>query len=182
MRAGLLCHNIGLLPLDCHELMELRHDQEHDYSKIWQSSGLSLFEPSYAAALASRLKIDAAQLGASATVSTMHTPGQTSINPSPGSTSSIPFPTSAPALPSSLSTATTAGISVGAISGAALLVALMLFVCKWSQNRKRARATCTDQEATTALDMAESHGDEEKGKAASELETQEAICELPSPV
>lgn len=154
-----------------------------DYVRIfWQSSDLSLFEPSYAAALASRLKIDTAQLGASGTVSTTHTPGQTLANPSPGPISSIPAPTSAPAMPSSLRPATTAGISVGAISGAAILIALILFVYKWRQNRKQARVTCTDQEATTAPDLAELQGDEEKGKRAGELETREGICDLPSPV
>jgi hypothetical protein len=58
----------------------------------------------------------------------------------------------------------------------------MLFVYKWRRNRKQARVTCANQEAATAPDLAELQGDEEKGKRASELETREGICELPSPV
>jgi hypothetical protein len=110
-----------------------------------------------------------------------YVPGPAPTNQSPGSISIMPFPPSAPALPSSLSPATTAGISLGAISGEAILIALMIFVCKWRQDRKQARATDTNQEITTTRHSAELLGDEEQGNGASELETQEAICELPSP-
>ncbi|KAH3907772.1 hypothetical protein HBI56_182250 [Parastagonospora nodorum] len=128
------------------------------------------------------LMIFSAENGKKGMAAETNVPGPTPTNLSPGSISIMPFPPSAPALPSSLRPATTAGISLGAISGAAILIALMICVCKWRRDRNQARATDTNQEVTTPRHSAELQGDEEKGNGASELETQEAICELPSPV
>ncbi|KAI8940864.1 hypothetical protein NX059_002125 [Plenodomus lindquistii] len=92
----------------------------------WQSKDLSSFEPHYASAIASRIKIP---------FTVTDTPSIPTNTASPASTSSVPGPTAASAdsselsSPSGLSTGAKAGIAVGAIAGFAIfaVIAFLLF-------------------------------------------------------
>jgi len=92
---------------------------------MWKASDLSIFEPSYASALATRLSIS---FTATATASS-------STGPSPRPTIGFPGPTS-PASPSpNLSAGAKAGIGVGAAVGALAIAAFVFFLLRWRKRR-----------------------------------------------
>lgn len=119
----------------------------------WQASDLPDFEPAYASALASRLKID---------FTPTSTPSIVAQTASPASTSSFPSSTGGASLSSGsdaqsqtsngLSTGAKAGIVVGAVFGAALLATAAFLIFSWSRRRRSKNGDGPELEQSSADD------------------------------
>jgi hypothetical protein len=113
---------------------------------FWKASDLSNFEPAYASALASKLKIRF-----------MANPTQggppSSATASPGSVPGLPDPTS-PASSDSLSNGAKAGIGVGAVLGALAMAAIVFFTFVW-RKRRRSQNESAHEYAAAANDTQE---------------------------
>jgi len=113
---------------------------------FWKASDLSKFEPSYAAALASKLNIAVSTTATSGTV-----PTQTAA---PGTSSGIAEPTSSASPSPDLSTGAKAGIGVGAAVGALAIAAFVFFLVRW-RKRRTTHLHGTPTHNTTAVEAPE---------------------------
>jgi hypothetical protein len=162
----------------------------------WQSSDLSLFEPSYASALASRLKIPFTPTDTAATTTVPTASG----NAYRASTyASIPVPTSAPSSTDSSPKSKPqfdVGATVGMTIGAALALAIAaILIYKCLRRRKSAKDTHQEdgavqpsgngkydgQDATHTISELPSPVPHQKEMYGNGLDEQ-TISELPSPV
>jgi hypothetical protein len=130
----------------------------------WQAKDLSLFEPSYAAALASRLKINFIASGATPTPASTQPP----LDASPASSSRLPGQTSlliSQQSPSSgLTAGAKAGISIGAIRGALILITAPLFLYRRHLQKKTRKLDNAAENGMSGIiepEMAEMQGDDE---------------------
>ncbi|KAF2823666.1 hypothetical protein CC86DRAFT_371908 [Ophiobolus disseminans] len=142
---------------------------------FWQEKDLSLSEPPCGSLLAQRL-----YLNYTATSSASYSSSPTT---SPGSTISDPGATSAPG-PSNatkLSSSAKAGIGFGAFLGVVILAIVIVLLC--TRRRRGIRSLPTDQEVIPAgPDAPEIAELQDPRQQANELEVQEKVNELPSPV
>lgn len=94
---------------------------------FWKASDLSKFEPSYAAALASKFNI-----GSATTAAPTAFPTQAAA---PSISSGIPGSTSPPSSSPNLSTGAKAGIGVGTAFGALTIAAAIFLLLRWRKRR-----------------------------------------------
>jgi len=138
---------------------------------MWKASDLPVFEPQYASALASRFKIDFSPtatpnvLGLSATAS-------------PGTTAAVPGPTSPPEPSSDLSTGAKAGIGVGAVIGALVLAAALLFFLR--MRKRRGTPLTHNTEAVEAPELVQYYNPMRQSDAMSGTTYTEHISKAPS--
>jgi hypothetical protein len=136
----------------------------------WRPSELSLFDPTYASQLASRLHI---KYDTAVVPTTL--PSQIAT---PGATSSLPRSTSPPS-PSALRRGAITGIGLGASLGLITLAAASFLLYKW---RKR-RTAHKDQEEQAGDDIVPGMAElQDPRQQASELEVKEKVGKLSSPV
>jgi hypothetical protein len=131
------------------------------------------------------LKIDFIASGATSTSTSTQPP----LDASPASSSRLPDQTSLPISqqPSSsgLTAGAKAGISVGAILGALILITAPLFLYRrhlQKETRKLDNAAEDGMSGTIEPEIAEMRGDDEQEKKPNELHAQHRISELQSPV
>jgi hypothetical protein len=159
----------------------------------WEASDLSIFDPSDASALASKLKLDftptsspritqtALTKRALASGTPRPTPAASGYDmPTPRPTpiaSGYDIPTSAPASSSGLSKAATVGISIGAAFGGAAVAIAIFLIYKRIRHRKQ---TPPPEETTRFIELPELQDPDRKEPHGAELETR-LINELASP-
>lgn len=147
---------------------------------LWQSSDLSLFDPPYASALASRLKLDFNPTGSIAiTPSPSASPASTSAIPEP--TTTMPETQSKPTL--GLSPSARAGVIASAVCGAAFLAAIVFFLYRYLRGGKASNDPDgndneTGDTAPELLDIQSPAYSEKYRNEHGDIE----ISELPSPV
>lgn len=108
---------------------------------FWKASDLANFEPAYASALASKLKI---KFTANPTQGGSRPPNTAS----PGSSPGLPENTAGTSS-DTLSTGAKAGIGVGAVLGAIVLGALVFCFCIWRRRRNSHAQTVLQEEPAT---------------------------------
>jgi hypothetical protein len=137
----------------------------------WNASDLSLFESSYASALAKRLDLDFTPTAA---------PNISLPTASPASTPNIPGPTSTPT--PTLTRGATIGISIGATFGAAIVAIIAFFIFKYLHRNRRDDKT-KQEEGVIEVGMPELARDEEVKEETHEIAHEgNASTELASPV
>jgi hypothetical protein len=153
-------------------------------SVYWQVSDLSNFDPPYASALASRLKLKFTPTGSLQNIPS----APTSAPASPVSTPSMLEPTSTselseaiPAPSSGLSHGATAGISIGAALGAATLTLASFLIYKRTRRKKQEPSHAEESTSIEAPEVAVIQQPVRKDSRGGEVETR-VLSELPSPI
>jgi len=149
----------------------------------WQAKDLSLFDPPYASLLASRLNLSYTASGSMASLS--------SPTASPGSIIGLPESTASASPASStasiqpmaakLGSGVIAGISIGAFLVAIILVTAIFLIYR-QRMRKTEGRDFEQEDRATATEVSGVAELQDPRQQANELEVQEKVNELPSPI